>query len=124
MKPVILGTGERSNGLRLRQHHHIILPTVTDRDAFWEQKQRTAVSSNTTTYSDIELPKNSSLGIYIGGFALVLGFAIIWHIWWLAVLGLIGIIITVVYRSLDTETEIVIPAAEIAHTEKLRRKLA
>ena len=38
-------------------------------------------------YENIELPRNTGMGIYISAFAFAFGFAIVWHILWLALLG-------------------------------------
>jgi cytochrome o ubiquinol oxidase subunit 1 len=40
----------------------------------------------------------------IGVFSLVLGFALVWHIWWMAIAGLGGIVATlVIYSSRDND---------------------
>ena len=38
-------------------------------------------------YEPIEMPRNSPIGFVIAFFASVTGFALIWHIWWMAILG-------------------------------------
>ena len=38
-------------------------------------------------YKPIEMPKNSPIGFVTAFFAVVTGFALIWHIWWMAGLG-------------------------------------
>jgi len=48
---------------------------------------------------------NAGLGMIIAGFAFLVGFGLIWHIWWLAVIGFVGIVVTLVVRSLDEDTE-------------------
>ena len=61
-------------------------------------------------YKPIEMPINTPTGVIIAFFASVCGFAVIWHIWWLAILGLIGAFVaTLVFASRD-EHEIEIPA--------------
>lgn len=40
------------------------------------------------------MPKNSGAGIVIAAFSTIFGFAMIWHIWWLAIVGFAGMIIT------------------------------
>ena len=34
-------------------------------------------------YSDIEMPRNSPTGFVCAFFASFMGFALIWHIWWM-----------------------------------------
>jgi cytochrome o ubiquinol oxidase subunit 1 len=57
------------------------------------------------------------LALVIAAFAFIFGFAIIWHIWWLAALGFIGVITTIVIRSTDEDPEYTITAAEIKKME-------
>ena len=68
-------------------------------------------------YEDIHMPKNSPLGMLIGLFSLLFGFAIVWHILWLSLVGIFGIVITVIIRLSDDDTDYFIPAAEIAKIE-------
>ena len=103
-------------------YNFAIIPTVTERDAFWESKLSTLNSQpSTPIYQDIEMPKNTAMGIYISGFCFLIGFAMVWHIWWLAIFGLIGSIVCVIIRSFDEETEYVITAAEVAKIEAERK---
>jgi cytochrome o ubiquinol oxidase subunit 1 len=97
-------------------YNFAIIPTITDRDAFWEMKQSPTIPGK-IRYEDIKMPKNSSAGIIIAGFAFVLGFAIIWHIWWLAIIGLIGAITTGIIRTNNEDSEYTITAAEVERIE-------
>ena len=56
----------------------------------------------------IEMPRNSPTGFITAFFAVVTGFALIWHIWWMAILGLLAAAITVLVSgwSDDREREI------------------
>lgn len=101
-------------------YNFAVLPEVHTRDAFWEIKQST--HSKISNYEDIELPKNSGFGIIIGGLSFLIGFGLIWHIWWLAAIGLVGIIVSIIIRSMDEETEFIIPAHEVATLEKNLRQ--
>jgi len=58
------------------------------------------------------------MGFYISVFAFLAGFAIVWHILWLAIVGLIGAIACVITLSFDDEMEYVLPAAEVAKIEE------
>ncbi len=51
-------------------------------------------------YEEIHMPKNSGAGIVIAAFATVFGFAMIWHIWWMAIASFIGIVATGLLRAL------------------------
>ncbi len=99
-------------------YNYAVLTEVHDRDPFWEAKQKSAIkASSKPKYEDIEMPKNSPMGIFIAGFAFLAGFAVIWHIWWLAVIGLIGVLTTIIIRTTDDDTEYTITAAEVEKME-------
>ncbi|MBL8159517.1 cytochrome o ubiquinol oxidase subunit I [Candidatus Saccharibacteria bacterium] len=100
-------------------YNFAVIPAVTDRDAFWAMKE--AGKKPPTHYEDIELPRNSGFGPMIGGAAFVFGFAIIWHIWWLAIIAFAALVCLIIIRSFDTETEYTITAAEVTTIEKARR---
>lgn len=89
------------------------IPAVTTRDAFWATKTQKRSSAKLGEYEDIILPRNTGVGIIIAGFSFVMGFGIIWYIWWLAALGLVGIIVSLIVRSNNEDTEYIIPAAQV-----------
>ena len=71
-------------------------------------------------YEDITLPKNTPLGIYVAIFCFLAGFAFVWHIFWLAAVGIVGAIVCVIQRTFDEETEYVLPAAKVKELEERR----
>ncbi|MDB5187750.1 MAG: cyoB [Candidatus Kaiserbacteria bacterium] len=99
------------------------IPTVHGRHAFWDMKYGEAhMRPQHSSYEDIVMPKNTPLGFIIAAFALVFGFAIVWHITWLCAVALIGIIASVMVRSFDQETEYVVSAETVALIESRRHK--
>jgi cytochrome o ubiquinol oxidase subunit 1 len=62
------------------------------------------------------------MGLVIAGLAFIFGFAIVWHIWWLAALSFFGIIATIILRASDTNTEYTVTAAELAHYDATLRR--
>ena len=68
-------------------------------------------------YRDIVMPNNTGAGPIIGALAFVLGFAMVWHIWWLAIAAGLGIWGMLVMRSFDDNDLHVIPAGEVELTE-------
>ena len=87
-------------------------PIVKGRDAFWDMKYNKH-NKHEKRYEDVHLPKNTPLGLFIAGFSFLIGFGLIWHIWWLAVIGLIGVVLTILIRSTDENTEYTITAEEL-----------
>ena len=94
------------------------IPTVHDIDPFWEEKQNPPIDKG--PYEDIYLPKNTPYGMFIGVFSFLFGFAIVWHITWLGLLGIIGIFVCMILHLSDKEPEELISAAEVACLENKR----
>lgn len=92
------------------------LPVVHGRDAFWEQKYGTA-GSKTVDEPSFRLPTHSSAGFFMAMAAFAIGFGLIWHIWWLAGLGLIGVIAALLYRSFQHDTEQLFQVTKDGHVK-------
>lgn len=86
------------------------IPTVTSRDAFWEMKKNVTIPDE--EYEDMWLPKNTGAGVIIGIFSLALGLAVVWHIWWIAIISLLGVIVTTIVKLTDDEPDYLLTAAE------------
>jgi cytochrome o ubiquinol oxidase subunit 1 len=54
----------------------------------------------------------------IGMSAMIFGAAIIWHLWWLALIMLIVVLVLLVKRTLDDDTEYTLSVTEILRHEK------
>jgi cytochrome o ubiquinol oxidase subunit 1 len=109
-------TLEWSTSTPIPEYNFARLAPVHERDAFWEEKQAGPIK-HTRTFEDIVVPKNTSIGACIGASSFLVGFGIVWHIWWLAIVGLIAAITLLIMRTLDEKTERVISAKEVAATE-------
>jgi cytochrome o ubiquinol oxidase subunit I len=69
-------------------YNYAVMPQVESPDAFWAAKQRGGMPAP-AHYEAIRVPRNSPNGFVTAFFAVITGFALIWHIWWMAILGLI-----------------------------------
>lgn len=99
-----------------QEYNFASTPQVTTRDAFWEMKE--TGKSIFGKAEDIYVPKNSATGVLVGVTAIGLGFAIIWHIWWLAILTGLAILALLIQRLSTDDTERLIPAKEVTSIEK------
>jgi cytochrome o ubiquinol oxidase subunit 1 len=95
-----------------------VLPDVSGADAYWGIKQRAAGRTGTPEYQAIHIPRNSPTGFVCAFFATLMGFALIWHIWWLVVAGAIGAFATFVVFAWRDEDEELIPADEVARIDR------
>jgi cytochrome o ubiquinol oxidase subunit 1 len=96
-----------------------VLPQVEGGDAWWRIKQRGQPTE--PHYEDIELPRNSATGFICAFFATFMGFALIWHIWWLVALALLGAFATFVVFAWRDRAEDLIPADEVARIDRAAR---
>ena len=69
-------------------------------------------------YEDIEIPRNSPTGFVCAFFATTMGFALIWHIWWMAAASFVGAYATFVLFAWRDRAEDVLPAAEVARIDR------
>jgi cytochrome o ubiquinol oxidase subunit 1 len=101
-----------------------VLPDVTGEEAYWGIKQHaieTQHMAEEPKYRAIEMPRNSPTGFVTAFFATVTGFSLIWHIWWLVALGLVGAFATFVVFAWRDVAEYEIPAEEVARLDRARR---
>lgn len=102
-------------------YNFAIIPTVDQIDPLWAMKRGEAPPQE--DYEDIHLPKNTPMGMYIGIFSLIFGFAMIWHIFWLAIVGMAGVVVCMIIRLSGTDEHMVIPKEEVKKIEaELRRR--
>jgi cytochrome o ubiquinol oxidase subunit I len=101
-----------------------VLPRVEGRDAYWAMKQRARQQTKPVPepdYTDIEMPRNSATGFVCAFFATFLGFALIWHIWWMAIVAVVGAYATFVVFAWRDRTEYIILAEEVARIDRANR---
>jgi cytochrome o ubiquinol oxidase subunit I len=118
-------TGDPWNGRTLEwatsspppAYNFAVLPRVETIDAFSEMKRKGLSAATHSAYEKIEMPRNSPLAFIIAFFAVVTGFALIWQMWWLAILGLLAIMIMVMVFGWSEDREREIPATELARME-------
>jgi cytochrome o ubiquinol oxidase subunit 1 len=107
-------------------YNFAVLPDVHGEEAYWTRKQ-TAIKLEQLikepNYQPIEMPIDTPTGVICAFFASVCGFAIIWHIWWLAILGLIGAFAVFVWYAWQDEHEHIIPVEEVRKNARERRRI-
>src|SRR6266566_5777231 len=94
------------------------------RTSFWQFKKPAAEQSGSEEkpeYRAIEIPRNSPTGFVCAFFATVMGFALIWHIWWMVAVGAIGAFATFVVFAWRDHDEDTIPADEVARIDRRHR---
>jgi len=96
------------------------VPHITSLEQHWDDKQSGRAYAVPARYEDIHMPRNTSAGFLVSVFGLALCFGFVWHIWWLAGLGLAAMIITFIARSYDRDVDYYVPAAVVERIEHAR----
>ncbi len=102
-----------------------VLPNVEGEEPYWGIKQRAREQLHLTDepeYEEIEIPRNTATGFVTAFFATLIGFALIWHIWWLAALGGAGAFATFVVFAWRNRTEETISVEEVARIDRANRQ--
>jgi cytochrome o ubiquinol oxidase subunit 1 len=102
------------------------LPQVERGDAYWNAKKEgtRSVLFGPNVPATVHVPRNTPVGVLIAFFTVILGFALIWRIDWLAVIGLVGALGVGLRHAWQTDREVAIAADEVATFERLRAKEA
>ncbi|MGY4105844.1 cytochrome o ubiquinol oxidase subunit I [Aeromonas encheleia] len=98
-------------------YNFAIEPKVKGLDAFWEAKEDGSAFQQPARYAPIHMPKNSGAGVVIAAFSVVFGFAMIWHIWWMAIAGFVGMIATWIIHSFNEDVDYYVQVDEIERIE-------
>ena len=101
-----------------------VLPHIKGEDAYWGMKQRAlqqARLGEEPAYEDIEMPRNSPTGFVCAFFATIMGFALIWHIWWMVGLAALGAYATFVVFAWRDVDEYIIPRETVARIDRANR---
>ena len=104
------------------EYNFAFTPVVYDHDSWYDMKQR-GYARPLTGFRPIHMPRNTGAGIILAGFSMVLGFALIWYIWWLAALSFIAMIAVAIGHTFNYKRDYYIPAETVERTEEARSKL-
>lgn len=89
-------------------------------DRFWKDKENGVAYQRPAKYQDIHMPTNRVAGFVIAILITIMGFGLIWHIWWLVVVTFLASIIAFIRSSFTKEVDYYVPAAEVERIENER----
>jgi cytochrome o ubiquinol oxidase subunit 1 len=96
-------------------------PVVHDLDAWWDMKKR-GYKRAVTGFLPIHMPKNTATGVILAALSTVLAFAMVWHVWWLAIVSFALVIIVSIYHTFNYNRDYYIPAEVVKEEEDERTK--
>lgn len=94
-------------------------PRVHEIDAFTHMK-REGYTRPTSGFVPIHMPHYTATGVVISGLLTVMGFALIWHIWWLAAATFAMAVIYGIGHTFNYNRDYYVPAAEVEEIENQR----
>ncbi|HWV21781.1 MAG TPA: cytochrome o ubiquinol oxidase subunit I [Devosia sp.] len=123
-------TGDPWNGRTLEwatsspppQYNFAFTPVIHDNDAWADMKHRHA-QRPTEGFMEIHMPRNTGAGIVLAGVSVVLGFALIWYMWWLAILSFVVLIGAAIIHTFNYDRDYYIPVEAVAEVENARTRL-
>lgn len=98
-------------------YNFVVVLYVYECDVFWEMKEKGEVYKKFDYYEEIYMLKNSGVGIVIVVFFIIFGFVMIWYIWWLVIVGFVGMIIIWIVKSFDEDVDYYVLVVEIEKLE-------
>ncbi len=94
------------------------LPRVEALDAFAHMKEQGLPHRAQAPFAPIHMPRNTGVGVAMGAITFVFGFAMVWHIWWMASASLAAMLAVVVMLANDEDVDYMVSAEEVARLEK------
>ncbi|WP_116090085.1 cytochrome o ubiquinol oxidase subunit I [Sphingomonas crusticola] len=94
-------------------------PVVHHLDAWYDMKKR-GHQLPEGGFRPIHMPRNTGAGVILSALALVLGFAMVWYIWWLAAVSALGLFVVAIGHTFNYARDYFLSADEVARTEARR----
>jgi cytochrome o ubiquinol oxidase subunit 1 len=104
------------------EYNFAFTPVIYDNDAWYDMKSR-GYARPMAGFKPIHMPKNTPTGVLLAGCATAFGFAMIWYMWWLAVLSFVALIAIAIWHTFNYNRDYHIPVDEVIRTETKRTQL-
>ncbi|NHT78100.1 cytochrome o ubiquinol oxidase subunit I [Rhizobiaceae bacterium CRRU44] len=122
-------TGDPWNGRTLEwstsspppDYNFAFTPVIHDHDSWYDMKNR-GYERPLGGFRPIHMPKNTGTGVILSGLSVAFAFAVIWYIWWLAIVSFIGIIAVSIGHTFNYNRDFYIPADDVIATEGERTR--
>jgi len=121
-------TGDPWNGRTLEwatasppaPYNFALVPQVHGIDEWWAMKQAGTANQKPARFQDIVMPDDSGAGIILGGLSFGFAFAMVWHIWWLAIVAALGMLAALLSQTFRDDAKHRIAASEVEEIENDR----
>ncbi|KQQ32516.1 cytochrome o ubiquinol oxidase subunit I [Duganella sp. Leaf126] len=97
-------------------------PVVHDSDSWADMKEHNYQRPK-SGFVDIHMPKNTGMGFIIAAITFVIGFAVVWHMWLLAGVSFVAMMVAIIVHTFNYKRDYYIPAVEVVRTEEAYTRL-
>ena len=94
-------------------YNFAVVPEVQERDEFAEAKMANRAYPKPSAYEDIEMPKDTSLGLSLCVLSIAWMFGLVWWMWWLVIASTALMVLAFIAWTFRIENEYVIPAETV-----------
>lgn len=101
------------------QYNFAFTPQVHKLDTWWDMKER-GYQRPVDGFNAIHMPKNTGAGFVLGMIFTLMGFALVWQIWWLAIASFLAGIVGSIIHTFNYDREFYIPVEEVEAVEAER----
>jgi cytochrome o ubiquinol oxidase subunit 1 len=98
-------------------YNFAVEPVVKGIDAFWTMKQEGKAPRLEKSYEQIHMPRNTGTGFIIGIVSIGFGFAMTWHIWWMAGGSFLLMLLVAIAHTFNRHRDYYVSAETVAETE-------
>jgi cytochrome o ubiquinol oxidase subunit 1 len=125
-------TGDPWNGRTLEwstsspppAYNFAFTPVVHDLDAWWDMKKH-GYTRPLEGFKPIHMPRNTGAGVVLAALSTIRGFAMIWYMWWLAILSFAGLLAVAIGHTFNYRRDFYFPVDHVVQAESERtRRLA
>ncbi|EJU7555447.1 cytochrome aa3 quinol oxidase subunit I [Listeria monocytogenes] len=100
------------------KYNFAVLPEWNDLDDFWNRKQKGDPYVIDKNYKPIHMPSNTMVGFVMSVFFFIAGFGLVFYWYWMGIIGLVGILGCMIYRSFQNNDGYHVEVDEIKATEE------
>ncbi|MET0719954.1 MAG: cytochrome o ubiquinol oxidase subunit I [Tardiphaga sp.] len=123
-------TGDPWNGRTLEwatsspppSYNFAFTPVIYEGDTYADMKKR-GYTRPTSGFRAIHMPRNTGTGVILALLSTVMAGALIWYIWWLAVLSFVALLAATIHHTFNYHRDFHIPVEEVIATEDARTRL-
>lgn len=94
-------------------------PKVHELDTWTDMKRRN-YKRPLKGFVAIHMPKNTAAGFIIAALSALVGFALIWHMWAIAAVSFVAMMIAIIVHTFNYKRDYYVPADEVVRTEAAR----